>query len=257
MLRFLLVLLTVQLPLSAEYSKPEHIPISIWEAVKEYFLPEEHPMKQRLDAIFSGKRRIIYSTETLKKAGFENAKPGKWKGTIVAKHPCLEGYLLKMYSDAQVEQIEWAKFLDRVRGSLAVRESIERNGWGDLLKVPNKWIYPLPEKPAPAPGKPRKNFVLLVEDMGLISKNENLKMWERTDLPKKYLNALFILLEEVGLRDSVYAFNLPFSTDGRIAIVDTEYYHMWPVHYRSLLQYLSPCNREYWKQLINHQVLRY
>lgn len=252
--KLLIILITMNSAiLSAAFLRPDHVPESIWETVEPYFIPEDHPMKESLDEIFSSERRVIYSSETLKKAGFKNTRPGRWKGTIVAKHPKLEGYLVKMYSDDQTDKIEWAKFLDRVRGAEAVKEAIDRFEYHDLFKVPNKWIYPLPEQPAPAVGKPRKNFILLVEDMDLISKKANLKKWERSDLPKKYLNALYYLLGEVGLRDSVYAFNVPFSIDGRIAIVDTEHYHMWPVHYRSLLQYLSPCNREYWKQLINNQ----
>jgi hypothetical protein len=239
--------------LSAETQKPEHIPMSIWEAVTPYLIPEDHPMKNSLDEIFSAKRRVVHSSDTLKKAGFKNTRPGKWTSTIVAKHPKLTGYLVKMYTDDQKNKIDWAKFLDRVRGSKAVQEAVDAHDWHDLFKVPQKWIYLIPENPAPPAGRPRKNFILLVEDMDLISKKANLRKWERSDLPKKFLNAVFILLKEVGLRDSVYAFNLPFSTDGRIAFVDTEYYHMWPVHYRSLLQYLSQGNREYWKQIINNK----
>lgn len=254
MLRHLFfILAALHTSLAADFVKPHHIPESVWETVSPYFIPEDHPMKPKLDEVFSSQRRVISTTETLKKAGFKNAKPGRWKGTIVAYHPSLEGYLVKMYSDDQTEKIDWAKFIDRVKGSLALREAIDRYQWHDLFKVPNKWIYPLPENPAPTPGKPRKNFILLVEDMNLLSKKANLKKWERSSLPKKYLNCLFVLISEVGLRDSVYAFNIPFSTDGKIAFIDTEHYHKWPVHYRALLQYLSPCNREYWKQLINIQ----
>lgn len=237
----------------AEYQKPAHIPDSVWNSVSPYFIPEDHPMKAPLDKLFHSKRRILFSSETLKKAGFANTKPGKWSGTIVARHKLLEGHLVKMYTDDQVDIIEWAKFIDRIKGACAVREAIELYSWQEIFKVPNKWIYPIPEEPAPPAGRPRKNFILLVEDMDLISKKNNLQQWGRKDFPKTTLNAVFGLLKTVGLKDSVYAFNLPFSTDEKIAIVDTEYYHMWPVHYRSMLQYLSPGNREYWKQLINNK----
>ncbi|MEM1282658.1 MAG: hypothetical protein AAGG81_03810 [Chlamydiota bacterium] len=250
MINFFLLLIATQISiLNADFIKPAHIPESVWNTVSPYFIPEEHPVKPKLDQIFSVSRRIISSSESLKKAGFKNTKPGKWKGTIVASHAKLKGYLVKMYSDDQTNEIEWAKFLDRIRGALAVKEVIDLHNLHDLFKVPNKWIYPLPENPAPATGKPRKNFILLVENMDLISKKGNLTKWKRSDFPKKFLNKLFIILQELGLRESVYAFNLPFSVDGKIAFVDTEYHHMWPINYRSLLQYLSPSNQEYWKQL--------
>jgi len=234
------------------FDRPEHVSANIWKSISPHFIPESHPMKQKLDEIFSSKNRIILNSKSLQKAGFKNTKPGKWSGTVVATHKKLKGYLVKMYTDDQKDRIDWAKFIDRVKGAKSIQSAITKNGWEAIFKVPKKWIYPLPENPAPPSGNSRKNFVLLVEDMDLLPKNLNLRMWGSAFIKKTILNAIFLLLKGEGLKDSVYAFNLPFSRDKKIALVDTEYHHVWPVHYTSLLQYLSTSNREYWKQLIKN-----
>ncbi|MEC7840082.1 MAG: hypothetical protein VX777_08595 [Chlamydiota bacterium] len=234
------------------FDRPEHVSENIWNSILPHLISESHPMKKTLDEIFHSNTRVVFNSKSLKKAGFKNTKPGKWSGTIVATHKKLKGYLVKMYTDDQKGYIDWAKFIDRVKGAKSIKKAIEKNGWNNIFKVPNKWIYPLPESPAPPIGYSRKNFVLLVEDMDLLPKNVNLRMWRGAPMKKTMLNAIFLLLKEEGLRDSVYAFNLPFSKDKKIALVDTEYHHIWPVHYLSLLQYLSPSNREYWKQLVKN-----
>lgn len=240
--------------IQAEYKKPSEVSDTIWELMVPYFLPEDHPMKDKLDTIFHTRLRALRNSNTLKKAGFTNVEPGDWNGTIIASHESLEGYLVKMFTDEQTNMVDWNRFLDRVRGSLVVRKTITSLQMDNVFKVPNKWIYPLPAQARLNWNPLRKNFILLVEDMDLIGKNANLKKWKRAKLSKQLLNQVYILLTKAGLRDSAYAFNLPFSVDGKIAIVDTEYHNIWPVNYRALLQYLSPQNRDYWKQLIQKEM---
>lgn len=235
------------------FQRPTHIPEHIWNAVSPYFIPQEHPALPFLDNMFSGRKRVILSPKTLKQAGFKNTKPGKYSKTTVVTHKNLPGYLLKLYTDDLEGYLDWAKLLDRVLGANATRESVENHGWGNLFKVPKKWIYPLPAKPSPPKGVERKNFILLVEDMDLQSSIKNLLLWKSNDLPEKTLDCLYLLLREVGLYDSPYAFNLPFSKDGKIAVIDTEFYHMWPVKYRRLSKYLSQNRREYWKVLVHNK----
>lgn len=55
----------------------------------------------------------------------------------------------------------------------------------------------------------------------------------------KLLEAFYYLVKSEGLSDSVYAFNLPFCRDGKLAFIDTEHHHEWPVYFQRTLKYLS------------------
>src|SRR5687767_6232302 len=75
-----------------------HVPIEICNDLTPYFLPEEHPIKSKLDPLFA-KHRITHSAATLKKAGFKIVSRGYRNHAIVAKHPKMKGYLIKVYTD--------------------------------------------------------------------------------------------------------------------------------------------------------------
>jgi len=233
---------------SQSFEKPPHISQEVWNDCSEYFIPFNHPAKKTLDEIFGAIPRAIHSSKSLRKAGFKNTKPGEWSGTIIAKHKKLKGYLVKLFTDDQTSYVDWEKLMQRARGARSAQATIHANGWDSLFKVPQKWIYPLPEASAQ-----QKNFILLVEDMHLVSEVDNLLKWKNETLPEKTLKAIYQLLDLEGLNDSVYAFNLPFAKDGRIALIDTEYHHNWPIPYQRLCQYLSKKNSQYWVSLTSGQ----
>jgi hypothetical protein len=118
--------------------------------------------------------------------------------------------------------MDWAKFKLRIRGARAIQVAINSHGYANLLKTPKKWIYPLPVEPAPAAGSFRQNFILVYEDMNAISVSKNKAKWKSAAMTRKLFKAIYEVVKEVGLIDCVYAFNMPFSTDGRVAFVDTE-----------------------------------
>lgn len=248
-LSFLYVLVTLAIHACAYV--PNSAGADVWAAVEPYLLPEDHPIKPILDSIFNS-TDVTLSISNLKKAGFRNTTPGKYSKTIVATHPRIKNYLIKMYVDRQVGIEDWSHWKHRVQGANAIREAIEAHGYQNIFTVPHKWIYPLPSQHAPPPGTQRKQFVLVVEDMDILSSKDNLAKWKSRSLSKHRLDALYILLTELGLWDSVYAFNIPFTKSGKIAFIDTEFHHGWPVHISRLKQYLSKNNRLYLQTLINH-----
>jgi len=212
------------------------------EDFSSFTLPDGHPAKKALDRIFT--ERLSKTSESLKKAGFTSPEPRKYSGTVVSSHPQLPGYLIKLYTDDQEVADAEEKLMKRLLGSLRVREAITQLHYETLFKAPQKWLYPLP-------GEQRPRFILVVEDMELLSYSQNLKIWRDPRFPKGTLFALYTLLQEAGLKDSVYAFNLPYAKDGRIAITDTLYTDQWPVPFDCLLQFLSPENRIFWKKICN------
>lgn len=231
------------------YTKSPYVPDEIWDALSPYFLPENHPIKKKLDKIF--KKRVTKNRKSLKKAGFSNTKPGKFSMMTVVSHPMLKNYLLKLYRDDQPNIDDWARCRDRVIGALETKKAIISHGYEDLFIVPKKWIYPLPAHPSP-PGSDRRNFILVVEKIDIENEKQNKVKW-KTIVTPQMLDAVFTILAEVGLWDSALAFNIPFTRDGKkIAFIDTEFYHRWPVPFKRLRRYLAPGNQIYWDQLIEN-----
>lgn len=234
------------------YQKPFHIPQDVWDRVKPYFLPNNHPIKAKLDAIF-GSTRVLLSLEGFKKAGFSKYKMRSWSRAVVAQHPKLQGVIIKAYLDTELEYVDWERWLARIEGAQGVQACIARHGYENYFSVPAKWIYPLPDEPVPplSPKYSRKNFILIAEKMKVLKKSDNLNAW-RTQMTPELLDAIYIVLTEEGLFDSLIASNIPFTKDGRMSFIDTEHHHGWPINYSKMAQYLSPPMQLYWNMLITN-----
>jgi hypothetical protein len=219
-----------------------------WEVAKPFLIPENHPMKAKLDAIFS-KTRATISIHTFKEAGFKYLPLRKWDNVIVAWHSKLKGHLVKVYLDDQIGIPDLETLIQRIYGAEKIRAAINEFGYQKMFKVPRKWLYPLPDLPASLPGLQRKKFIIIEEDMNLYASYDNEQLWKNS-VNKKTLAALFHLLETLGLKDSVYITNIPFSIDGRVAFIDTEHYSKWPVDHHKLLHFLSKKKQKYWNELI-------
>lgn len=235
----------------ASYTCPTYVPADIWQKLSPYFLPDDHPIKGKLDRIFSASR-VSLDPYTLKKAGFLTPNPRNHSRTIVSKHPQLKGYLVKLFTDVQKDKSDSQQLHKRIRGAVHTWKAIQAHGYQRYFKVPRKWIYPLPEHPAPPAEylSNRKNFILVVEDMDIFQKKKNNKQWKSAVVTPERLNAIYTILQEVGLDDSMRAFNLPFCADGKQAFIDTERYHHWPIKMEVMLQYLSKPMKRHWNHLI-------
>lgn len=233
-----------------KYVQSPYVSEELWNELKPYFLPENHPKKKVLDAIFS-KKRLLLSRKFMKHAGFDVLKHPQ-RDIVVAKHPELKGYLVKAYLDnKKIDEWKWWK--KRIDGVRQVQECIDRYNFNAIMKTPKKWIYPLPSEPSPPdfPGIKRKNFILVVEDMNILSRKENLQAY-RNNMTTPLLDALFIVLTENLLVDSIYAPNIPFCRDGKIAFLDTEHFNNTtrPMKLMKMMRYLNPEMRSYWKKLV-------
>ncbi len=234
------------------YSYNPFVPLDDWNALQPYFLPINHPVKDRLDRIFT-KKRATASKESFEAAGFGKITLRQPTNIVVGKNPELKGYLVKAYLDSQPDFIDWGNWLNRILGAKAIKESIKVHGFKDFL-VPQKWIYPLPEHPSPPSklGYHRKNFILIVEDMHILPNQETLDKYKKK-ISKGQLKGLYTLLSELGLIDSIFPDNIPFTKSGKIAFIDTEHHHLWPVNYQRFKQFLSPTMQEYWQTLIDQK----
>jgi hypothetical protein len=217
-----------------------------------YLLPENHPLKPLLDTLFSN-ARVCLDIKSMKKAGFIDPYPRKFTRLVVTHHPLLEGYIIKLYLDAQryhKNQSELQHWLNRIRGAHLIREHIKQNKLEHLFKVPQKWVYRLPEFPSPPAEVIQKNYILVVEDMQLTRRQENKEIWSSKIVTPELLHNLYDLLNALGLHDCGSIDNIPFSQDGRITFIDTESFDQWPVNLKKLTPYLSPEMKKYWVQII-------
>lgn len=223
-----------------------HIPQELREELTPYLLPEEHPIKEKLDRLFSS-MRVTQSEKQFEKAGFGKPMLRDPTNIIVGEHPDFEGFLFKVYLDTQPSLEEWVLWRLRIEGALAIQECINRHRFEHFI-VPNKWIYCLPPDPSP-PEKERfnrKNFILIVEKINLLPGNKMKRAFKRNITPE-FLQELYTLMSEEGLIDSVFPSNIPFTVDGKIAFIDTE--HRYPgreVPYEKLLPYLSKKMQREW-----------
>lgn len=248
---FLFILpLLLFIQLQASYQQPPEMSLEIWNQLKPYFLPIDHPIKPILDEIFQS-ATLITNRESLVAAGFK-LKTAKQPGNLsVGKHPRLKGYLVKIYLENQ-DACEWDNFYKRVNGAEAIQACIRRHGYQQYFKVPKKWIYPLSfhSREQPFPDIFPKNFILVVEKMHLLSQHENGKAFKELITPD-ILDALYHIIDELGLFDSIFRGNIPFNKKGKICFIDTEHHHLWPVNFANLERYLSPEMCNYWQSLTN------
>lgn len=217
-----------------------------WIAIGTSILPDKHPSKAAIDKLFRS-NRVTANVQALKDAGFTVKGPGSGQ-TLVVRHSKLSNVLIKLYTDDQAVD-DFSNLYARIQGAAIARDIIKAHQYEWLFKVPRKWFYILPESPA-ASGPYPKQLVLVVEDMSILLKDENYPKWKSSAMTKQKLDAIYIFLTEGGFNDLGLAFNLPFSKDGRLAVVDTEDFHKWPIPYDRLNKYLSSKMSEYWNSLI-------
>ncbi len=225
---------------------------SISTELAPFLMKKHHPIKSRLDALFSS-ARVTLNMKTLTKAGFIKAKPRKFTKLIVTRHPSFPGYIFKLYLDAQrphknLPEHEFWKM--RVDGANKIRAYLAQYRLEAEFKVPYKWIYLLPKHPLPPEGYYQRQSILVEEDMEILSDRKNKQAWASKAVTRELLDTLYLILEELGLRDCAKPDNIPFSKDGRIAFIDTQTHGSKTVHFFKLNGSLSPKNRKYWKSIV-------
>lgn len=241
----------------ARYSVAKHIPEQtedVWQLVEPFLMPEDHPIKGKLDDIFRNSRAIS-SRKTLVEAGFEDKKPEPITKIIVTRHRKMKGYMFKIYTDDYLDyhhgEPEVYTYLRRARGARMIREEIEKQGLGKVFKVPQKWIYALPESPGPLkPEHFKRQFILVEEEMDLLSKEDMKKKWKDGTMTKKHLDKLYYITTRLGLRGCCKYDNIPICKDGKIAFVDTQSNLRWPIAYKRLKVVLEGELLTYWEKLI-------
>lgn len=231
------------------YVPSSHVEPIVWNYLQPFFLPENHPVKPKLDRLFS--KRVTQNSETLRKAGFTKPDPMKFSKTIVSQNKHVPGYIFKFFCDDQKSISDWQRLFYRVTGAIYIQDALNRYNINHLFVVPTKWIYPLPENPSPPSNLERKNFILVENVFDIYLGKENNNMWKSPLVNPVNLTWIYLLLQELGLNDSPYNFNMPMTKDNRIAFIDTEHHHKWPVPFYKLWPFLSSEMGDFWNRICN------
>ncbi len=234
------------------YVRPFNFDPETWEMLSAYFLPEDHPIKEKLDKLFPDSTALD-SIGKLKRAGFKHIKQRRSE-MIVASHRKLKEYKVKLFLHSY-PMPEWWFFKKRIEGAELIRAAIARHGFEHILKVPRKWIYPLPPAVLQKDPSTQKNFILIVEDMHIYAPNSNVTYFH-TAILKEELKAIFTIINELQLIDSVYIDNIPRCLDQRFAFIDTEHYLVTdsPIPWQRLLAAIRSKRRPYLQALIEGKI---
>lgn len=236
----------------SEYPYNPHVPLELWLQLKPYFLPVTHPIKKKLDSLFYGKR-VTLSEENFVEAGFSITRRHRPLNAVVSGHKDLKGYLVKVYLDSQFALAEWQMWLRRIKGIEVIQDCLKKHRYQDFV-LPKKWIYPLPAEPSPpvSPLYNRKNFILVVEDMQILSHKENERAYKQK-MTRRLLENLYTVLMECQLTDCIYIGNMPFTKYGKIAFIDTELYFNGIPDFGRFKKYLSVPMQQHLEKLIQNK----
>lgn len=133
---------------------------------------------------------------------------------MVASHPSAPGLLFKKYESDLDEKDQTRNYERRLEGSNRLRAFASSRRLRHL-GVPRKWILELPRPFS------RSSHILVVERLDLLSDDQTKAAYRRID-PNVLAELCVVLFHFRGM-DSI-AKNLPFVSDGKIGLIDTEHW---------------------------------
>lgn len=150
------------------------------------------------------------SADNWRKSGFTILREHEHR-ILVASHASVEKHLFKKYSNSRPANEQLVKYERRIQGANMLRDHVATKQLQHIV-VPQKQLYQLPfDQPA---------HLLVVERMEILSTDETERRYQRIE--ESVLRELCTILISFRGLDFEYR-NCPFTLDGKIAFVDTEY----------------------------------
>ena len=171
------------------------------------------------------------SPKDWKKAGFQILREKEDK-ILVVSHKSAARYLFKKYGSGDYrspkEQLE--KYQSRVAGAAMLRAHIADNSLHHVV-VPQKWLCALPTESG---SKGKSPHVVIVEHHRILDADESEARYRRIDAEaaRELCTILFAFR-----RLDFTARNAPFTSDGKISFIDTEYVRLSSKKLRSRKNY--------------------
>ena len=157
------------------------------------------------------------SPKDWRKAGFEILRDKEDK-ILVVSHKSAARYLFKKYDsdDYRSPKEQLKKYQSRVAGAALLRSHIINNSLRHVV-VPRKWLCELPAKSS---SKGKSPYVVVVERHRILDVDESKQRYRHIDA-ETAREMCTILFAFRGLDFTTR--NAPFTRDGKIAFIDTEY----------------------------------
>ena len=157
------------------------------------------------------------SPKDWRSAGFQILRDKEDK-ILVLGHKSTDRYLFKKYSsdDHRSPSEQLKKYQNRVRGAALLRAHIVNNDLHHVV-VPHKWLCELPGKSG---SKGKSPHVVIVERHRILDPEESAQRYRRIDAEaaRELCTILFAFR-----RLDFTARNAPFTREGKISFIDTEY----------------------------------
>lgn len=223
------------------------------DRLHEYDLPSDHLVRKKLDHLFESKDRVISDEALLANAVFEVMPKIKVTQQVtLATHPLIEGFIFKIYIDSQFLISDYPCFTRRIEGAKLIKNLIKKHHYSHLFRVPNKWLYKLPNSPPPkwVVFDNVKSHILVIERLDTLSLKENTLKWYQMNSKELLDSILQIAIEAKALILSQN--NLLWCKDGTLAIIDTESVNMEKIPFSTLDNALNPTMKKYWKKITTH-----
>jgi len=168
---------------------------------------------RQYDGIFRDPR-MFDSRKAFSAAGFD-VRQAASHNIMVATHPSESRYLFKKYCrDVSLDKQE-DNYRDRLWGARKIQQIIDKYRLQHLV-VPHKWLYELPDRFS---RRRDSAYVLMAEKIDVLSVDESTRRY-RSIRPEVLDDLCRVLYHFRGFDAAIH--NLPFTTTGKIAFIDTE-----------------------------------
>lgn len=229
------------------YGVQKHFDIKQKEPVLNpipYLLPRHSSLRHALHEIFAN-REVMKNEHTFTHAGFITLFLRSRGNLRIARHPKLKNYLFKLYLT------EEAGSKMKKRQNALVRRCTVAAGLRKLIHehklryitVPDKWLYEVAN-----PSHPHKKlFVLIVQDMRLVSREKSRAAW-KTKVTKRHLQELYCVLRH-GYASLAIDQNISYTKSKTFSCIDTEYFQR-NFELQKVKKYFSKKMKRYWDTLL-------
>jgi len=218
--------------------------------IRPFLIPKNHPLKGTLD-FFLSNPRVLLNEKEFRKAGFEIISNNTLSRVVVARHPAIQGYLLKVYlfenPHHRLGESSAEGLVMRCEGAETIKKFISKKNIRHF-SVPQKYLYILPDYAIALPQTAKFHpLILVVEDMKIADFTTSAQIW-RDGITHHHLEELYYLLSQGG-GSTFLPGNIPYAKDKKFAFIDTEF----PKRKNNLekvKKYLSPKMSAFWERLI-------
>lgn len=209
----------VQSDLDRELQEHPYLPEILKQRIHGHLLPADHDARPFLDALYS-QNRVTQDRRSFTDAGFILLRPTKNHGRLIGYHPSLPDFIIKALSDGY--KFNEALLFRRAEAAKEMRQVIGQYQLS-YVRVPETYVYLLPEEFPRKSTRYRKNFLIVQERLDILSGRERDYYWSNPEVwSEAFLDELFTFMMNVSISD-LHGDNVLLTSDlQQVAFIDLE-----------------------------------